>query len=207
MCRPTPRAPLLFPTFAPHLQISLDVIGLGEHAANADKIKVLVDASNTDENNSCVAAGAGRRRQWGMRHLAHHAVHRSYAPIPEGVPPSDALMSSSILTGVAGGAGGAGAGQFAQYGGVNPELDPELAMVRSHARPVASTVACLTNVPCHCVTDDCCVVGTSPPDHRGARFGSSRSCQQRRHHARTFHIGRRAAATCCPWPLIRRSPT
>ena len=84
--------------------ISLDVIGLGEHAANADKIKVLVDASNTDENNS------------------------SYAPIPEGVPPSDALMSSSILTGVAGGAGGAGAGQFAQYGGVNPELDPELAM-------------------------------------------------------------------------------
>ena len=59
MCRPTPRASLLFPTSAPHLQISLDVIGLGEHAANADKIKVLVDASNTDENNSCVVAGAG----------------------------------------------------------------------------------------------------------------------------------------------------
>lgn len=85
--------------------ISLDVVGLGEHEANADKIKVLVDAANTDENNC------------------------SYAPIPEGVPPSDALMTSSILTGVAGGAaGGAGAGAFAQYGGVNPELDPELAM-------------------------------------------------------------------------------
>ena len=59
------------------------------------------------------------------------APRSSYAPIPEGVPPSDALMTSPILTGHAGGAGGAGgAAQFAQYGGVNPDLDPELAMVR-----------------------------------------------------------------------------
>lgn len=134
------------------------MIGLGEHDTNSGKIKVLVDAANTDENNWC----AGRARRWGSRRMlppvscapvpSPHAVaarsRSSYAPIPEGVAPSDALMSSPILTGVAAGAGGAaGAGQFAQYGGVNPDLDPELAMVRCRCVLRCTQVPALTSLP------------------------------------------------------------
>ncbi len=58
--------------------------------------------------------------------------------VPPGVAPSDALISSPIFQGDDGGlaqamaastgGGGDGGGQFAEYGGVNPDLDPELAM-------------------------------------------------------------------------------
>jgi 26S proteasome regulatory subunit N10 len=65
--------------------------------------------------------------------------------VPPGVQPSDALVSSPIFQGEGGGAGGGGGGDvggdmgmgggggggdmFAEYGGVDPSLDPELAMV------------------------------------------------------------------------------
>lgn len=59
--------------------------------------------------------------------------------VPPGVAPSDALISSPIFQGddgglaqamaaSAGGGGGADANPYAEYGGVNPDLDPELAM-------------------------------------------------------------------------------
>ena len=54
-----PRRCALTSVVAPHAccigtQISLDVIGLGEHDANRDKIQTLVDAANTEDNNWCV---------------------------------------------------------------------------------------------------------------------------------------------------------
>ena len=61
--------------------------------------------------------------------------------VPAGILPSDVLASSPIIHGddggggggggAAAGGGGDGGGNFAQYGGVNPDLDPELAMVGS----------------------------------------------------------------------------
>ena len=58
--------------------------------------------------------------------------------VPAGVTPANALVSSSILHsggslqssgGVAGGMGGGGDGDFSMYGGVDPNLDPEMAMI------------------------------------------------------------------------------
>ena len=49
--RPWDPQPSLTAVSAAVRQISLDVIGLGEHESNSSKIQVLVDAANTDENN------------------------------------------------------------------------------------------------------------------------------------------------------------
>lgn len=64
--------------------------------------------------------------------------------VPAGVNPADAVMNSPLMMGefagigmdigaaeAAGGGsggGGMGGGQFAEYGGINPDLDPEMAM-------------------------------------------------------------------------------
>ena len=100
--------------------VAIDVVALGELEENEPKLKELVDAAN------------GRSDDGGERTC--HLV-----TIPAGVLPSDVLANSPIL-----GAGGAFAGQaavamasagggdagggFAEFGGVDPNMDPELAM-------------------------------------------------------------------------------
>jgi len=93
--------------------VAIDVVSIGEFGENEEKLKKLVDTANNQDNS--------------------HLVE-----VPAGSLPSDVLYSSPVLGG--GGAfggtadmGGAGAGSdgaqaFQEYGGVNPELDPELAM-------------------------------------------------------------------------------
>lgn len=101
--------------------VAVDVImmGEGEGAANNEKMQRFVQAVNSGDNSHLIT-------------------------VPPGVMPSEALMSTPIFTdlfggpvepsgagggGAAGGAGGAGGmGRFAEYGGVDPNLDPELAM-------------------------------------------------------------------------------
>lgn len=69
--------------------------------------------------------------------------------VPAGVLPSDVLVSSPVLhgedspmvTGGGGGAAGAGGDSFAEYGGIDPSMDPELALVRT--------------VPCSTIEWDC----------------------------------------------------
>jgi len=110
--------------------VSIDVVAMGELEANEEKLKELVDAANgrpsvegDDTERSC------------------HLV-----TIPAGVLPSDVLASSPIVHGGSGGsafaasaaagaggdfgaAGASGAGNnFADFGGVDPNMDPELAM-------------------------------------------------------------------------------
>ena len=100
--------------------IAIDVVAMGELEENEPKLKELVDAANgrSDDENERTC----------------HLV-----TIPAGVLPSDVLSSSPIL-----GAGGAfvasaaaaamgsspggNANNFAEYGGVDPNMDPELAM-------------------------------------------------------------------------------
>lgn len=92
--------------------IAVDVVVMGEHEDVQEKMAELVNAANTNDNSHLIV-------------------------VPPGVQPSDALISSPIFQGEGGGVGGSGSGGdmggggdlFAEYGGVDPSLDPELAMV------------------------------------------------------------------------------
>ena len=94
--------------------IAVDVVVLGDRDGNADKLRAFVDAANANDNSNLVA-------------------------IPAGVVPSDVLISSPVIQGkdsggggsgesTGGSGGGGGGGGFAEYGGIDPNLDPELAM-------------------------------------------------------------------------------
>lgn len=105
--------------------IAIDVVVMGESEENEERLQQLVEAANgrSDEGNRTC-----------------HLV-----TIPAGVLPSDVLASSPIVHGAGGGGGGGGAGfadtggaaagggdtgmgTFAEFGGVDPNMDPELAM-------------------------------------------------------------------------------
>ena len=102
--------------------VAIDVVAMGELEENEERLRELVEAANgrSDEGNRTC-----------------HLV-----TIPAGVLPSDVLASSPIvhggggggvgggIVGDVGGGGGAdaGFGAFADFGGVDPNMDPELAM-------------------------------------------------------------------------------
>jgi len=111
--------------------VAIDVVALGELEANEAKLQELVDAAN------------GRSSGGGDADAAERTCH--LVTIPAGVLPSDVLASSPVLAGgggafaAAAAAGGAfagaaaggdtgGGGGFADFGGVDPNMDPELAM-------------------------------------------------------------------------------
>jgi 26S proteasome regulatory subunit N10 len=88
--------------------VALDVITIGENSSNEEKLSKLIEAVNKDDNSRLVS-------------------------VPAGTHPSDVVRQSAILNTGAGGAGGGGSGDasgatFAEFGGVDPSLDPELAM-------------------------------------------------------------------------------
>jgi 26S proteasome regulatory subunit N10 len=97
--------------------VSIDVVALGELEANETLLQELVDAANgrTDD---------------GQERTCH------FVPVPAGVLPSDVVASSPILAGggafaaaAAGfGAGAGGADGDFGFGGIDPNMDPELAM-------------------------------------------------------------------------------
>jgi 26S proteasome regulatory subunit N10 len=108
--------------------VAIDVVAMGELEVNEDKLKELVDAANN-------------RTEDGAERTCHLVT------IPIGVLPSDVLASSPIIHGGSGGSafaasaaaaaamgdfggggGDGGASAFAEYGGVDPNMDPELAM-------------------------------------------------------------------------------
>lgn len=111
--------------------ISIDVVAMGELEANEEKLKELVDAAN----------GRAASEEEGAERSCHLVT------IPAGVLPSDVLASSPIVHGGSGGSAfaasaaaaaagaggdfgstGGGANGFADFGGVDPNMDPELAM-------------------------------------------------------------------------------
>jgi 26S proteasome regulatory subunit N10 len=101
--------------------VAIDVVALGELEANEEKLKELVDAANGRSDD-------------GTERTCHLVT------IPAGVLPSDVLASSPVVHGGSGGSafaasaaaaaatGGAGRDIFADFGGVDPNMDPELAM-------------------------------------------------------------------------------
>mmetsp|Transcript_9046 Transcript_9046/g.17059 ORF Transcript_9046/g.17059 Transcript_9046/m.17059 type:complete len:459 (+) Transcript_9046:143-1519(+) len=107
--------------------VKIDVVAMGEWEENQDKLEALVDAANGSGSND------------GGEEKSCHLI-----TIPAGTLPSDILIGSPVIhggdasmamggIGGAGGSGGAGGGggggnDFVEYGGVDPNLDPELAM-------------------------------------------------------------------------------
>eukprot|EP01027_Heterolobosea_sp_BB2_P012884 GEZU01018631.1.p1 GENE.GEZU01018631.1~~GEZU01018631.1.p1 ORF type:complete len:404 (-),score=112.90 GEZU01018631.1:168-1289(-) len=88
--------------------VAVDIVNFGEEEANTEKLKAFIDAINSNDNSHLVTVPPGP-----------HIL-------------SDVLLQSPIVMeeGGAGGAGAAGAaGAFAEYGGIDPSVDPELAMV------------------------------------------------------------------------------
>ncbi|KAK1947677.1 26S proteasome non-ATPase regulatory subunit 4 [Phytophthora citrophthora] len=89
--------------------IAVDVVSMGELDANATKLQAFVDAASSNNNSHLVT-------------------------VPAGVLPSDVLVSSPVLHGDDGAAAAAASGgsggndNFAEYGGVDPSMDPELAL-------------------------------------------------------------------------------
>merc|ERR1719223_1356700 len=108
--------------------VAIDIIALGELEENEPKLKSLVDAAN---GTSGASGGEG----------SSHLV-----TVPAGVLPSEVIIGSPVVGGGAGastagnvGAFGADTGAtgapetgeadtFAEFGGVDPNMDPELAM-------------------------------------------------------------------------------
>ncbi|KAL7524814.1 hypothetical protein ACHAWF_001098, partial [Thalassiosira exigua] len=110
--------------------VRIDVVLLGELEGNEPKLRELVDAAN---GTSGASAEGG---EGGASERTCHLV-----TIPAGVLPSDVLVTSPVLrgdgavpaAGAGAGAGGGGGGEgggdgFAEYGGIDPNMDPELAM-------------------------------------------------------------------------------
>ena len=96
--------------------VAIDVVAMGELETNEEKLRELVEAANGRSDD-------------GSERTCHLVT------IPAGVLPSDVLSSSPIVHGGSGGsafaasaAAGAGRDVFADFGGVDPNMDPELAM-------------------------------------------------------------------------------
>lgn len=91
--------------------VAVDIVALGqEQEDNMDLLKKFLDVVNKNGNSHLIS-------------------------IPIGVLPSDVLISTPVITGddndgsgMAGDGSGDGMGAFAEFGGVDPNLDPELAL-------------------------------------------------------------------------------
>lgn len=137
--------------------VAIDVVVLGEIEVNEPMLRELVDAAN-----GAAAALDGVDGGGGGERTCHLVT------IPPGVLPSDVLVASPILRGDGGvgggmgmgggdmgggGGGGVGGGGFADFGGVDPSMDPELAMAlrvsmeeeRARQERVAAAAAAATN--------------------------------------------------------------
>lgn len=148
-------------------QINVDIIAIGENAVNEGKLQAFVDTINKD--------GSGRYNDsLPLRYPAvlsnHHAVVVAVpypcshlVCVPSGMLPSDVLLTSPIIQGE----GGASVSHFAEFGGVDPSLDPELAAVRLLRCPACLLLpaCCALIVPC-CQSNVCpgaaCVYGGNP---------------------------------------------
>lgn len=91
--------------------VAVDVISLGEVEENQEKLNAFIEAVNSGDNS--------------------HLIN-----VPPGVAPADAILSSPLMQdspygGVGAGGSGLGSaagGNFDEFGGIDPSMDPELAM-------------------------------------------------------------------------------
>lgn len=111
--------------------VAVDVISVGEVEQNAEKLQELINSTNTNDNWYVLLRLA-------LIMLCIYSLHFLFShliTVPAGVSPANALLSSPIMYSAsglhsgAGGAGGNGGDNFEMFGGIDPDMDPELAMV------------------------------------------------------------------------------
>ncbi|OQS06106.1 26S proteasome non-ATPase regulatory subunit [Thraustotheca clavata] len=86
--------------------IGVDVVSMGDVDLNANKLQVFVDAANSNQNSHLIT-------------------------VPAGVLPSDVLVTSPVFNADGDnsmGGQGSTSNDFAEYGGVDPNMDPDLAL-------------------------------------------------------------------------------
>jgi 26S proteasome regulatory subunit N10 len=87
--------------------VAVDVVCMGELEENTEKLTEFIKAVNSNDNSHLVS-------------------------VPSGVSPLDAIGNSPLVAGNThyggGNLGGAGGGGFEEFGGIDPNMDPELAM-------------------------------------------------------------------------------
>ena len=92
--------------------VAIDVVSFGEISENNEKLSAFVKCVNSNENSHLIS-------------------------VPPGINPLDAIISSPVMSmgmadaagsGSSGGGGGSSDNRFEEYGGIDPSMDPELAM-------------------------------------------------------------------------------
>lgn len=124
--------------------VAVDIINFGEDAENEDKLSKFIEAVNSGDNRYAISpavfVSSAQIRIVILILLIFVSAHSHLLSIPAGPQLlSDIILSSPVLQeegGDAGGAGPSGAGGSSQFEfGVDPSMDPELAMVRTPCRP------------------------------------------------------------------------
>lgn len=103
--------------------VAIDCISFG-HPENVPLLQNLVDNCNKGGNSHLIEV------QYGMN-IADTLITSPIVAYDSGMGgevPADGEGAAAPSTGGGAGAGSGGGGQFAEYGGVDPNLDPELAM-------------------------------------------------------------------------------
>jgi len=136
--------------------VAIDVVSMGEMEENSEKLLEFVNATNSNDNRcvcSCYICSRARHiirflvfclYMFGKNviflltfHLDVYHINSHLITVPPGVSPANAILGSALMhmgggmgnDGMGAGGGGGGAGDdFDMYGGIDPSMDPELAM-------------------------------------------------------------------------------
>lgn len=111
--------------------VAIDIISIGEGNENTPKLQELINAANTNDNRYTLNLNDNYFVIYRYNVVFSHLIS-----VSAGTSPVNALISSPIMYGAAslGGFGGGnvapggGNDNFDMYGGIDPALDPELAM-------------------------------------------------------------------------------
>lgn len=105
--------------------VAIDVISVGEQEENEPKLQELINAANTNDNRYLVIF-------YCYFYRLYHSLRSHLVVVSAGSSVVSTLGTSAILFTSTGfgamGGGGGGDGDFDIYGGIDPNLDPELAM-------------------------------------------------------------------------------
>lgn len=105
--------------------MNIDIINFA-NPDNVPKLKALVEAANNSDESHFLDVPIGVSMITDVLFTSPILHGNDAGAGAAGGMPADG--SGGMVTDVAGGGHAAGGGQFAEFGGINPDMDPELAM-------------------------------------------------------------------------------
>ena len=105
--------------------VNIDIINFA-HPDNVPKLQALVNAANNNDASHFLDVPIGVSSIIDVLFTSPILQGDDAGMGAVGGAPADG--SGGMVTDVAGGGAGPAGGQFAEFGGINPEMDPELAM-------------------------------------------------------------------------------